>query len=563
MSLPPPQTGPDDMRLFPEIVAYRGREQPRRPAYRFFSGRSAPQALTFGELWLNASQLARQFGERGWQGERVLLVCRNERNFVVAFYACLLAGAIAVPTAPPRRQLLESRLRLLVEDARACAIVCDFDELTQTGFSVAASGLDVIDIRLMPEPEADFVFEPAVVGESDVAFLQYTSGSTGDPKGVVVSHSNLIHNSESIRISMGMSEASSVLVGLPLFHDMGLVGGVLQSMYVGCEANFIPPAELVQYPERWLELISTLQITTSGGPNFMYDLAAAEIRDEHIRALDLSSWQVAFCGAEPIRASTIARFTERFAASGFRAGAFYPCYGMAEATLFIAGNRVGEVPTVARRDCVEVVCCGEPAAGTQLRIVDPHSGRAVVDGTIGEVWISGGGVAQGYWMRESQSRQVFQARMTGESATAYLRTGDLGWMDAGRLYVTGRLKDLIILNGRNYAPQDIEETAEAACEAVRQSGVAAFSVSAEGGADRVVVVAELERVWMRRESEWPSLATAIRAAIHSVHGLASAEVLFIKPGALPRTSSGKVRRSQCRADYLRGLFRPDPANMPA
>ncbi len=549
------------MPWLPELVVSRRRDQPNRLAYRFFQGKAEPRTLTYGELWLNAAALARTFTERGWRGERVLLVCKRECNFVVSFYACLLAGAIAVPTAPPRKQLLQDRLRLLVQDARAIAVVCDFDDVARTGFGISA-GIEVLDLRGLSVWE-DVAFEPVAVEGHDLAFLQYTSGSTGDPKGVAVSHANLIDNSESIRISMGMSEASSVLIGLPLFHDMGLVGGVLQSMYVGCTTSFIPPAELVQYPERWLELISSLRITTSGGPNFIYELAANEVSDEDLRNLDLSSWQVAFCGAEPIRARTFSRFAKRFAAAGFRPEAFYPCYGMAEATLFISGNRVDDVPTIVQRDGIDVVCCGEPAAGTLVRVVDPQTCRAVADGETGEIWVNGGGVAQGYWMREQQSKQVFEAYVQGEGDTAYLRTGDLGWMEQGRLYVSGRLKDLIIINGRNYAPQDIEETAEAGCTAIRQSGVVVFTVGGEGAVDRVVVVAELERRWLRRESEWPPLAAAVRAAIHAVHGLVVADVLFIKPGALPRTSSGKVRRSQCRTDYLNGLFQPASAESPA
>lgn len=550
------------MPWFPELLAIRGRNQPDRLAYRFFQGKAEPQTLSYGELWLHASALARTFAERGWRGERVLLVCKSERNFVVSFYACLLAGAIAVPTAPPRKQLLHDRLRLLVQDARAIVIVCDYDEVAGTGSGLPA-GIQVLDLRGRAAQQ-DELFEPVAVEGGDLAFLQYTSGSTGDPKGVAISHANLVDNSESIRVSMGMSDASSVLTGLPLFHDMGLVGGVLQSMYVGCASSFIPPAELVQYPERWLKLISSLRITTSGGPNLIYQLAADEVRDEDLRGLDLSSWQVAFCGAEPIRAHTFARFTERFAVAGFRPEAFYPCYGMAEATLFISGGRVGELPVIVRRDDIDVVCCGEPAARTRVRIVDPQTHRALASGEIGEIWVSGGGVAQGYWMREASSKQTFQARVQGEGEEdiAYLRTGDLGWMEQGRVCVSGRLKDLIIVNGRNYSPQDIEQTAEAECAALRPAGAAAFAVEAGTGADRVVVVAELERTWLRRQSEWPPLAAAVRAAIHAAHGLAVAEVVFIKPGALPRTSSGKVRRSQCRADYLNGLLRTASAQAP-
>ncbi|KER83332.1 hypothetical protein GW16_14830 [Xanthomonas arboricola pv. celebensis] len=545
--------GADDMQRLPELVRERWQTHPDRIAYRFFQGRGEPQVLTFNGLWQRASSLATAFIERGWHGQCVLLVCKGQQEFVVAFYACLLAGVVAVPTAPPRRQLLRERLRLLVQDSRAVAIICDFPMQEALGAGAKFAGVHLFDIR---EPSG---FEnpglvPRMGSGHDLAFLQYTSGSTGDPKGVAVSHANLMANSEAIRGSMGMSFASSVLIGLPLFHDMGLVGGVVQSMFVGCQASFIPPSELVQYPERWLSLISTLRITTSGGPDFIYDLATREVSDTDLQGLDLSCWTLAFCGAEPIRARTYERFAARFAAAGFRPEAFYPCYGMAEATLFITGNRLGQVPRMTARDGVDVVCCGEPAAGTQLRIVDHRTGQPVAEGEIGEIWVRGSGVAQGYWMREALSREVFHARLSGEPAARYLRTGDLGWLEDGQLFVCGRLKDLIIVNGRNVAPQDIEESAESACSLLRRGGVAAFMMEHMAGGERLVIVAEIEREGLRQTHAWLQMESAIRAAVFARHGLTVTDIVFIRPGMLPRTSSGKVRRSQCRADHLAGAF---------
>ncbi|MBO9883279.1 fatty acyl-AMP ligase [Xanthomonas sp. D-109] len=549
------------MAWFPEIVALRARTEPQRLAYRFQHGRLEPQTLTFAELWHLSSTLAQQMVQHGWRGTRALLVCRQERSFVIAFYACLLSGVVAVPTAVPRRQALHERLGLLAHDAQVGAILSDFDEMLQSGFRSEAGDLPMLDVRaVVADLACGFVLPP--FDASDPAFLQYTSGSTGDPKGVVVSHANLIDNSECIRRSMDISADSSVLIGLPLFHDMGLVGGVLQSMYAGCTTTFLPPAELVQYPERWLQLISRLRITTSGGPNYMYALAAEHIPDLVLEDLDLSCWKVAFCGAEPIRASTMERFCSRFAPAGFRPGAFYPCYGMAEATLFIAGGQVGEQPRSVRRDAADVVCCGQPADGTQVCIVNVDTCRPVADGEIGEIWVSGPSVALGYWGREALTASIFQASLAGDSSGAWLRTGDLGWLQAGSLYVSGRLKDLIILNGRKYVPQDIESAIEESVPAIRRGAVAAFAVADDGG-ERAVIVAELEREWWRKADAWPHFVNAARAAIRNAQGPHVEDIVFIRPGALPRTSSGKLRRSQCRSDYLSGRLHALPADAPA
>lgn len=539
------------MKLFPELLAYRGLAEPERLAYRFFESGHPAVEMSFGSLWREAANLALMMTRRGWRGERALLVCRSERHFVVAFHACLLAGVVAVPTAPPRRQQLHERLRLLAADAAATALICDIDDLAGAGPVHTVDSSHVIDMRqCRSAPDVGSTFTPAAVQGDSLAFLQYTSGSTGSPKGVAVTHANLVANSEAIRRSMGMSSASSVLIALPLFHDMGLVGGVLQSIYVGCATSFMSPAELVQYPERWLQRISSLRVTTSGGPNFIYDLAAREVAPEILATLDLSCWQVAFCGAEPIRASTVTHFMQRFETVGFGASAFYPCYGMAEATLFITGKPLQSAFRTTRHDAATVVSCGVPGTGVVVRIVDPTSMRLLADGEVGEIWVGGDSVAHGYWGREALSDEVFRAAVDGDAGSAYLRTGDLGWVQDGELFVSGRLKDMIVVNGRKYAPQDIEAAVEVSSGAIRHGGVAAFAVEAEERGERVVVVAELERTAWRAGDAWEGWIADVRRTVHRELGLSVAEVVFIKPGALPRTSSGKVRRSTCRADYL-------------
>jgi acyl-CoA synthetase (AMP-forming)/AMP-acid ligase II len=546
---------------FPDIMLRRREREPDGIACRFFTGPTLiPDELTYRSLWEQAAGLAQHLRAHGLSQERAVLVCKSQKRFAIGFYACLLAGIVAVPAAPPRRHALQKRLQLIAKDSGARAIIFDTDDPLRDELIAPDGGAllkidlrECGDARELAARAADWT--PLFPDESTPAFLQYTSGSTGDPKGVVVSHGNLVHNCASIQDAMAITPESEVFTALPLFHDMGLVGGVLQLMYSGCPAGFLPPAEFVQYPERWLRIMSRLRVTISGGPNFMYDLAARAIAPDDIEDVDLSAWRVAFCGAEPIRAATIARFTERFAGHGFRADAFYPCYGMAEATLLITGAQVGTTPTVCRQDGADVVGCGSTWRDTRVAIVDPHTATRMPENSTGEIWVTGRGVAQGYWMRPDLNPHVFHARLAGDDDddSDYLRTGDLGFMRDGQLFVSGRLKDLIILNGRKYAPQDIEDACEQSHAALRESGGAAFEVNDRDGA-RLVVVFELKRDWLRRHAGWPDVIGAMRAAVNAAYGLPLSDVVLIAPGTLPRTSSGKVRRTQCRIDYLAGAL---------
>lgn len=518
---------------------------PDRLAYRFIRGRGDPTTLTFGELHARSTRLAGALQSMNQRGKRVLLVCKDQEHFVAAFYACLFAGAIAVPTAPPRRSHLGERLDLVCRDAKVDLIVTDLDALLVDPGDESAPALPRLDIRDVPPSR--IAYQPTTPTLDQIAFLQYTSGSTGDPKGVVVTHQNLISNSEAIREGMRIDRDSVILVGLPLFHDMGLIGGVLQSMFSDCSTTFMPPAELIQYPERWLRAISSYRVTVSGGPNFMYETAALHVGDGDLEGIDLSCWRTAFCGAEPVRAQTIDRFRDRFSVAGFRGDAFYACYGMAEATLFITGSTPGEAPGTSHRHGAPVVSCGKPRRDTGVLIVDPRTRAPVQEGEQGEIWVTGSSVAHGYWGRDALSDDVFRARPAG-SSLAYLRTGDLGWLEDGEMFVAGRLKDLIIVNGRNLAPQDIEIACTASHPAIVDGAAAAVGVDF-GRGEEIVIIAELERTWIRRVDEWPAVETSIRAAVYQETGVAVADIAFIRPGSLSRTSSGKVRRASLRASY--------------
>lgn len=542
------------MQFFLHILRQRAQSQPTATAYRFFKGGAVIQELSYASLWQQAASFARHLQAQQLQTQRALLVCKEQSNFVIAFWACLLAGVIAVPTALPRRQNLQGRLNLLIQDGGMRAVIADNDDMLSNTWEYDGQAVSMFDLRssLQASPTGA-EFEPCSVHADSLAFLQYTSGSTGDPKGVMVTHGNLVHNCMVIAKAMQMTPETEHFIPLPLYHDMGLIGGVMLPMYVGCRVNIMSPVECVQYPERWIRIISDYKVTHSGGPNFMFDLAA-RVKPEQVAGVDLSHWKLAFCGAEPIRPHTVERFQQFYAPYGLRASAFYPCYGMAEATLFITGkSEVGAPAHVFQRDGQDVISCGRAGFEFELAIVDPDSKQEMPAGCTGEIWARGPSVSPGYWGRDELNREMFQAQIKDGDGRGWLRTGDLGFLKQGELVVTSRLKDIIIAYGKKYAPQDLEDEAERNQPALRPLSSAAFSIN-DGSGDKVVLVCELQRTWLRRQEEWPALQNSIRNAISQAHSLSVNEVVLIQPGTLPRTSSGKVRRSQARQDYLHGAL---------
>jgi acyl-CoA synthetase (AMP-forming)/AMP-acid ligase II len=512
--------------------------------------------MDYQTLWLKICSLAQVLEQAGLPKQRVLIACQSPRNFVLAFFACALVNAVAVPCPLPRRKSLTDRLQLIAHDCTAHAVIGDSDDVQSSAALLLNNPLLTIDLRQQTADLPHPMERRPDAGRGDaIVFLQYTSGSTGAPKGVAVTTDNLLHNCATIQERMALSEDSAVLIALPLFHDMGLVGGVLQAIYTGCTTGFLSPSELVQYPERWLQIISAYRITVTGGPNFIYDLTTQAVLDGVATDIDLSSLQVAFCGAEPIRPATIAKFINTMQPYGFTPRAFYPCYGMAESTLFITGGQPESLPLVCDRTGAAVMACGMPGADTVLAIVHPDTLELLPDGQVGEIWVHGSSVSPGYWAQATLTQQVFQARLAHDDPRPFLRTGDLGYLEHGVLFVCGRLKDLVIANGKKYAPQDIESEAEHSHAALRFAGGAAFSVAVKGE-DRLVIVFELKRTWLRRQSEYPAIVQSIRAGIRSAVGLSVDEIMLIKPGSLPRTSSGKVKRTQCRLDYLEGRLHP-------
>ncbi|MGK3992297.1 non-ribosomal peptide synthase/polyketide synthase [Sorangium sp. So ce1024] len=562
-----------------DLLRFRATEQPDRLAYNFLlDGETQEATLTYAQLDRRARAIGATLESRGARGARVLLLFPPGLEYAAAVLGCLYAGAVAVPAYPPDPARLGRtlpRLQALIADAQASfaltleAILPMVSALAEQ--SEALKSLRWLATDGVEDGAADAWRDPAATGDT-LAILQYTSGSTAAPRGVMLTHGNLLHNSAAIHRCFEHSTESRGVIWLPPYHDMGLIGGVLQPLCGGFPVVLMSPLDFLRRPLRWLQAISRYRATTSGGPNFAYDLCVRKVTEEQIAALDLSSWDLAFNGAEPIRAETLDRFAETFAPCGFRREAFYPCYGLAEATLIVSGGRKERPPTVRAFDrgalqrsrAVEepagegggarrLVGCGASIPGHEVLVVDPESMTAAPAGQLGEIWVSGVSVAQGYWNRQEETTATFGARLRGREGT-FLRTGDIGFLQGGELFVTGRSKDLIILRGRNHYPQDIELTVERCHPAVRQGCSAAFSVEAPAeeraaAEERLVVVAEIDA---SRAPDAQAIAAAVRGAVAEQHELQAHAVVLLRPGSIPKTSSGKIQRRACRAGFLSG-----------
>ncbi|MFN6516220.1 MAG: fatty acyl-AMP ligase [Nostoc sp. CreGUA01] len=555
---------------FVELLSYRAENHPQQKAYTFLrDGEIEETSLTFQELDQKARAIATYLQSVGATNQRALLLYPPGLEFITAFLGCLYADVVAVPAYPPRPNMKLSRLLAIVKDAQAMfvlttkSLLANLENRFVEDPELAAMrclSTDGIDSNLSLDWQ-----EPKLERDS-LAFLQYTSGSTGTPKGVMVSHGNLLCNQIAIARGFRHTQKTSHVIWLPLFHDMGLIGNVLQSLYLGTPSILMSPVAFLQKPLRWLQAISRYQATTSGGPNFAYDLCASKITPEQRATLDLSSWDVAFNGAEPVRAQTLENFANYFACCGFRREAFYPCYGMAEATLFITGGLKTTPPVLYQVDGAAleenrvvgvakpkegtkiIVSCGRTWLDEKIAIADPTTLTKCPDGNVGEIWVHGTSVAAGYWQRPEQTQETFQAYLTDTGEGPFLCTGDLGFLQDGELFVTGRLKDVIIIRGQNHYPQDIELTVQKSHPALRPNCGAAFTVE-QKGQQRLVIVQEVERVYLRRLNV-AEVGGNITEAVAANHGLQVYATVLIRPGSIPKTSSGKIQRQSCRRGFL-------------
>lgn len=597
-----------------EAMMYWAQKAPHRTATTFVPDHGDDQVLTYGEFDRRARAVAAALADSGATGERVLLLYPPGLDYITAFFGCLYAGAIAIPLYPPDPTRIDRtlhRLQAIVGDAEprlalTTAPIRDLARSTLQGSPQLARipwlATDAIDLSA-----AERYRQPR--WESDpLAFLQYTSGSTGTPKGVMLSHANLLSNIDIIARTIAMGREDRMMSWLPPYHDMGLIGTILMPLRIGAQTVLMSPMSFLRRPRRWLEAVTRHRATVTGGPNFGYSLCVRKIPPEQRAGLDLSHVTLAFVGAEPVRASTLGAFVEAFGPHGFRSSAYMPCYGLAEATLLVSGSserasagsggyrtlvvdkaryEQGEVrPVQPGASGVSLVGAGAPAVELDVRIVDPDTGRLVPPGQVGEIWVAGPSVARGYWGRKRDG-EAFGAALgvvlsaapdaapedpsldasdevsedasddtldaaSNEAPGAFLRTGDLGFLHEGELFICGRRKDLLIVNGRNLHPQDLEVVVENSHEQLRPGCCAVFSVD-DGARERLVVVNEVtvtDHQTLRHEE----IERAVQHAVATHHGLRVDELVLLPRSTIPKTSSGKIQRRACRTALLGGTL---------
>lgn len=565
---------------FVEILKYRAKEQSNKIAFTFLvDGEDEEVSITYSEMNMRAESIAAELKKTCFVGDRALLMFPSGLDFISAFFGCLYAGVIAVPAYPPKKNRKMGRLHHILNDCNAKTILSAgktfdnaYNSFNKNDMLKGFNWIKVDDIENVESTE----FTNIKTDPDQLTFIQYTSGSTGSPKGVMVSHENLIENSLLIYNSLGYSSKTIMVSWLPLFHDMGLVGGMFQSMFGGFHIILMAPESFLLKPIRWLKVISKYKATATGAPNFAYELCN-NIKEELLTGIDIGSLKVAYCGAEPINAETVTAFSNKMKSIGFNSKAFYPCYGMAEATVFIAGSDFYNKPTIIEIDKEkikenkfelitdktdpkkQIVSCGYTGDNHKVIIVDPNTKTICKNGEVGEIWFSGKSVAQGYWKKEDLNKEIFHSYTSDTNSGPFLRTGDLGVLQDQELYITGRLKDVIIIRGRNHYPQDIEYTVSKAHETLVKGGTAAFSIESDGE-EKLIVIQEIKRVCIHNLNA-EEVFEIIKRAVVEEHELQIHDIILIRPMRLLKTSSGKVQRKGNKKAYLENTFEDTVARM--
>lgn len=544
--------------------------QANHPALTYKMSDGTRYTRTYSELIQNAKKVATHLMHQCSPGERALLMYPHGIDFIEAFLGCLYAGVIAVPAYPPWRNRNSDRVIAIARDCTARLFLCssDSERNVRSELSNHFPGSNVVVTNTLATTKAEVV--ATAISPSDIAFLQYTSGSTSLPKGVVVTHGNIFANEAAIQTNWNLTPNDVGVSWLPMFHDMGLIGGILQPLFVGCHSVLFSPSTFLRDPLRWLRIISDWKATFSGGPNFAYELCCNRFSSQQAEGLDLSRW-TAFNGSEPVRSETLKRFLDTFSPYGFRSNAFLPCYGMAETTLLISGGPAESEHTTlsVSRNALEanrielvasekeLIGCGRVARGLQVRIVDPETGTISKENQIGEIWVSGTSVSSGYWQQPDITEDVFGAKIVGEPDDSWLRTGDLGFIHHDEVFITGRLKDLIIIRGRNIYPQDVENFVSDLINLREPNACAAFATTIDGE-ERITIAIECSRVWLHDEKSEPleerlkSMSHEAILAIASKFEVPVFQFLWLRPSTFPRTSSGKVARKPLEKAYLNG-----------
>ena len=567
---------------FTQLMRERVAELGDTDALVFLRDGSTAEHLTYCVLDRRARALAVRLHELGAHRRPVLLLYPPGPEFLVAFVGCLYAGAIAVPAPLPgdRGERLQ-RVSGILRDTAATLVLTDSEHAADTSLWLAVTGRGetVCLATDLDDTTAADAWRPPRADADDLAFLQYTSGSTSRPRGVMVSHRNLLANQDALQHMLGTTSADRFGNWLPHYHDMGLIAHLLHPLWLGTQCVQLSPVSFIKRPVGWLRAIGEYGLTVSGGPNFCYDLCTRRVTDAHLAELDLSSWRLALCGAEPVRAQTLDSFARRFASAGLRAASLYPGYGLAEATLVVSGGRPGAPARRLTTDAAalerdELRAPAEDAEGTatrtlvgagqvhdfDLRVVDPLAGVELPPGRVGEIWLRGDSVAQGYWRQPLETDATFHAALK-DTAGAFLRTGDLGAVDDGELYITGRLKEVIILNGRNIYPQDVEWAIRETGPALAAGHGAVFTVGADREQLVVIHEARLPRADITRLRD---LARGIQTLVGQDFDVPAGNVVLVRPGTVRRTTSGKIQRTLMRSLFLRGETTPlydvlDPA----
>ncbi|MCV6638058.1 amino acid adenylation domain-containing protein [Candidatus Albibeggiatoa sp. nov. NOAA] len=597
---------PNSIKSIAELLYWQAENHPNKKAYTFLTSHGQT-TLSYSELNLKVQKVAQFLQQHQLYKKTALLIYPSSLDYIETFLGCLCAGVIAIPTYPPHHKRQDKRIQAIIKSAHPQAILTT-QKLASNIEHQAEFLPELKDLPCYITDDFDAesitgIWTPPTIQETDCAFLQYTSGSTSSPKGVIVTHENLLANEKNVEVAFDHNQDTVFVGWLPLYHDMGLIGNILQPLYLGIHCTFMSPIDFLKKPFNWLKAISDYKATTSGGPNFAYDLCVNQITDEQKQSLDLSSWKVAFNGAEPIRAETLERFTTAFADCGFKPETFYPCYGMAEATLFITGSEIQNIPVPCHLDkqalsknqvqtydaandkTISLIGCGHTWLDTETKIVNPDTLIECQSDEVGEIWVKGQSVAQGYWSNPEATEQTFQARIANTNEEPFLRTGDLGFIHNNELFITGRLKDIIIIRGRNYYPQDIESTLEKSHFTLKANASAAFSVEINGE-EKLIVAVEVERRYKRerRKQQQPSgkalerrhhsdrrarpyndysddideplntqrVIQTIRHNISEQHDLQVYAVLLLRVGSIPKTTSGKIQRHACRQGFLDG-----------